>query len=432
MLFFLALLFSLTRQRNIGSASRSYEDAAVATADVAYSPLLVSRAFARRIIARECGAEAEFALLPMDAPPRALLAAISETCADATSFLPFAGREVWHRHADVAVLDTDMAGMSTEETTKMTLSRLAKCAARGGGGGGRSGMRRACIVFLHSYVLPHTADALLAYLRDHPLERFVLVTSSNDDGCLPWFGSAREGSPPALAALLVHERVGAWFGENPCPGSFPGSEKLHPLPLGPKFRTSRAFGGENVGGVRARLHALIAAAEAVEPKERRGMFLRVSVNSTAEPLVANYTGLRSKTLPHMLKLAAALESELAHAGAAADRAAIVSADDYLAELLQSRFAWSPPGRGIDAHRTWECLLAGTLPIVLRSSISAAYAGLPVIEVDSFEALSIGKLKAAAAQLNRLGLSGAVELSPQLFAFHWLSLIEDAARRFQIL
>lgn len=134
----------------------------------------------------------------------------------------------------------------------------------------------------------------------------------------------------------------------------------------------------------------------------------------------------------MLKLAAALESELAHAGAAADRAAIVSADDYLAELLQSRFAWSPPGRGIDAHRTWECLLAGTLPIVLRSSISAAYAGLPVIEVDSFEALSIGKLKAAAAQLNRLGLSGAVELSPQLFAFHWLSLIEDAARRFQIL
>lgn len=36
---------------------------------------------------------------------------------------------------------------------------------------------------------------------------------------------------------------------------------------------------------------------------------------------------------------------------------------YLRRLARSRFVVSPPGNGIDCHRTWEALLLGAVPIV---------------------------------------------------------------------
>lgn len=39
---------------------------------------------------------------------------------------------------------------------------------------------------------------------------------------------------------------------------------------------------------------------------------------------------------------------------------------------------------MDCHRTWEILLLKTVPIVLKSSLSPLYQGLPVIQVDDWE------------------------------------------------
>ena len=38
---------------------------------------------------------------------------------------------------------------------------------------------------------------------------------------------------------------------------------------------------------------------------------------------------------------------------------------------------------MDCHRTWEILLLKTVPIVIRSSLSSLYRGLPVIQVDDW-------------------------------------------------
>ena len=38
--------------------------------------------------------------------------------------------------------------------------------------------------------------------------------------------------------------------------------------------------------------------------------------------------------------------------------------EYLRTLGQHRFVLSPRGNGLDAHRTWEALMVGTIPICL--------------------------------------------------------------------
>jgi hypothetical protein len=49
------------------------------------------------------------------------------------------------------------------------------------------------------------------------------------------------------------------------------------------------------------------------------------------------------------------------------------------------FIASPPGNGVDCHRTWEAMYLRSVPIVLRSSLTEHFAalGLPLCLVDSY-------------------------------------------------
>ena len=55
-------------------------------------------------------------------------------------------------------------------------------------------------------------------------------------------------------------------------------------------------------------------------------------------------------------------------------------DAYLRLLGQHRFVLSPRGNGLDAHRTWEALLVGSIPIVRSSALNPLYEALPVLIV----------------------------------------------------
>lgn len=57
---------------------------------------------------------------------------------------------------------------------------------------------------------------------------------------------------------------------------------------------------------------------------------------------------------------------------------------YLDDLSRSLFVVSPPGVGLDCHRTWEALCAGCYPIVLSSTLNPLYKDLPVVMVHSWE------------------------------------------------
>ena len=96
------------------------------------------------------------------------------------------------------------------------------------------------------------------------------------------------------------------------------------------------------------------------------------------------------------------------------------------ELARAQFAWAPPGRGIDSHRAWECLLAGCVPIVLRTTLAPLYAGMAVLQVDDYSRLTAQELRRAAQLAAQAPEDSASGLAPQLYAFYWLALIEQTA------
>jgi len=57
--------------------------------------------------------------------------------------------------------------------------------------------------------------------------------------------------------------------------------------------------------------------------------------------------------------------------------------EYCETLTNYRFAASPPGNGIDCHKTWEILYMGSIPIVLKNRIYKFY-NLPILQIDKFE------------------------------------------------
>ena len=56
---------------------------------------------------------------------------------------------------------------------------------------------------------------------------------------------------------------------------------------------------------------------------------------------------------------------------------------FLDQILTHRFVLCPPGNGVDTHRMWEVMLAGAIPVVLRSQAMAPFRELPILFVDDY-------------------------------------------------
>lgn len=65
---------------------------------------------------------------------------------------------------------------------------------------------------------------------------------------------------------------------------------------------------------------------------------------------------------------------------------------YLRQLNSYQFVASPPGNGLDCHRTWEAMYLKTIPIVKRSPATEFWAklGLPLLIIDNWSELAIFK------------------------------------------
>ena len=52
-----------------------------------------------------------------------------------------------------------------------------------------------------------------------------------------------------------------------------------------------------------------------------------------------------------------------------------------------KFILSPPGEGVDCHRTWEAMYMGCIPIVISSSLNELYEDLPVLVVNNWDEIT---------------------------------------------
>jgi len=57
--------------------------------------------------------------------------------------------------------------------------------------------------------------------------------------------------------------------------------------------------------------------------------------------------------------------------------------EYLRDMSRHKFVVSPPGNGLDCHRTWEALYLGSIPIVQNNSLKKHFEDLPIVFVDDW-------------------------------------------------
>lgn len=62
----------------------------------------------------------------------------------------------------------------------------------------------------------------------------------------------------------------------------------------------------------------------------------------------------------------------------------LSPENYRAHVRESKFVISPPGRGLDCHRTWEALYLGAVPVVQEGSLAPGLIdSLPILAVADY-------------------------------------------------
>ena len=401
--------------------------------------------FLGRVLARHCGASGAKLLAtsptfsaafsgPVSVDSAlALLSLMSGVCA--ASHVPFVGRDLWHHHADAAILDR------LDSLAVITGALSAGCGAnRAADIGGPDAPARACIVFVHSEAAKHAAAAALEYLATSvsASDRLLFVSSSHDDSCVPFGDFDPKVTPDPfdgthsqfahVQQLFASPRFVGWYTENPCVLH----PKLHPLPLGPKFNWRKAgWDAEDKPPVKQRLIAAmrtVLLAPDVRAAKPHPLLVAVSVETSDNAYYAPFVGVRRQYVDAMNSLRGAMEDKQSARSAPTPSSDIVVGENakaaYLLQLAASRFAWAPPGNGIDTHRAWECFLVGCVPIVLRSPVSPLYAGLNVLEVLNYSQLTEARAVDIAAWWVPPTAEGV--LRPQVFAFYWIKLIEDAA------
>lgn len=69
----------------------------------------------------------------------------------------------------------------------------------------------------------------------------------------------------------------------------------------------------------------------------------------------------------------------------------ITFEQYVYNMSKHKFVISPPGNGIDCHRTWESLYVRCIPIVIKNPIYDNWKELPILQVDSYKDINTDML-----------------------------------------
>ena len=101
----------------------------------------------------------------------------------------------------------------------------------------------------------------------------------------------------------------------------------------------------------------------------------------------------------------------------------VTNPQYYNEISKFKFVLSPPGAGVDCHRTWELLYLGCIPIVEHSTISELYEDLPILVVDNWDDISNEFLEMKYKEIKKNLASRRYKME-KLYADYWFRLISN--------
>jgi len=209
---------------------------------------------------------------------------------------------------------------------------------------------------------------------------YILITGCNDDWCVPY-----NTYPPSQTTvqlyniLLNNEKLVRWYSKNICI-SHP---KLVAVPIGPKMQwyTTNFFGEDKTDTLKLyNKHYLEPSKKFKDTLSKPNLlYVNMDINTTNNPFYIKHINIRKDLIQHVSK-----EFNIS---------SNTSIEKYIEELSRCKFCVSPPGRGIDAHRTWESLMVGTIPICISSDLDSIYEKLPVLIVNDYTVITKDFLEA---------------------------------------
>ncbi len=193
----------------------------------------------------------------------------------------------------------------------------------------------------------------------------VLVVGDDDDLCPVDF--------PTLASVLDSPMVKAIWVQNLIRPSI--HPKLHNLPIGLDYHTlsynvgEHAWGESNVPPVKQehellRMQRMIPVIYDCKPRCVTNFQLAMNMPRREVFRIPAYEALKDKPFVEFLPA--------------------MPRSQFWQSIGDAAFVISPPGNGVDCHRTWEALCISRIPIVQRTGIESLFDNLPVLVVDSYE------------------------------------------------
>ena len=206
---------------------------------------------------------------------------------------------------------------------------------------------------------------------------FIIITNSNFPYAMPYYkypiSDVDESTEIIIKInqLLNYSKLIKWYTKN----AAIIHNKLKPLPLGTKFQ----YNSEIVFGEPKQPIIDLLSKNCLIPYENiinqtlkiNLLYFNFDIKTTDSPYYSLHTNIRQTIYDTLINNNFSYVENSPF-------------EQYLSVLSTYRFCMAPPGVGIDTHRTWECLMVGTIPILIHSPIDSMFDDLPVLFVDKEE------------------------------------------------
>jgi len=254
------------------------------------------------------------------------------------------------------------------------------------------------------YVVPTALSAFVSEVLPQIRKPFTLVTGDSDQGPIASLKSKAEFDKLADDERLIH-----WFSQNAL-----DEEAKHPkvsqMPIGLDFHTMRTT---DVWGPKAS-----------PQKQESDLF----ASRMAAPSFANrtsmveFSGSESSAIRGRIIQMLQAQPQMVEMDSTGARV------NFWESVGRHRFVASPPGNGVDCHRTWEVLALGSIPLV-SSKLHGLYErhGINVVTMEDKE---WGQLKSPGVQkkmeeASERALAQGNEFPDYLKLQYWMSIIRAA-------
>lgn len=183
-----------------------------------------------------------------------------------------------------------------------------------------------------------------------------------------------------IKRLLSHPMIKRWYCQNLCYET----DNLHPLPIGMDYHTLSFMErwGEKKASSMAQEEQLVSIKDKSKPFWERKIQCYVNFKGCIkheDGTLVEYADIRQEAIDRIDPNLSFIDVKK------------VSRSESWTRQTEYAFVVSPPGNGLDCHRTWEALNLGCIPIIIRVKFTAesewqfsCYDELPVLIVDKWE------------------------------------------------